>query len=105
MDGAVVKAKSIQREQELVEIEGQKNWGSKKLGWLLCLGDLRARTRFESSPKSVRIIFRFYVDVFGLSPYEYVGWNHFQDGLKFGWGDIEDIQILPPTFRAVIQYY
>ena len=29
MDGAVVKAKSIQREQELVEIEGQKIEGPK----------------------------------------------------------------------------
>ena len=43
-----------------------------------------ARTRFEFSPKSVRIIFKFYVDVFGLSPYEYVGGTHFQEGLKFG---------------------
>ena len=47
-------------------------------------GVARARTRFEFSPKSVRIIFKFYVDVFGLSPYEYVGRTHFQEGLKFG---------------------
>ena len=65
----------------------------------------RARTRFEFSHKSVRIIFKFHVDVFGLSPYEYVGRTHFQEGLKFGWGDIEDIQILPPTFRAIIEYW
>ena len=85
MDGAVVKAKSIQREQELVEIEGQKKLRVQKIGLTSMPGGLaRARTRFESSPKSVRIIFRFYVDVFGLSPYEYVGRNHFQDGLKFG---------------------
>ena len=45
-------------------------------------GIARARTRFEFSHKSVRIIFKFHVDVFGLSPCEYVGRTHFQEGLK-----------------------
>ena len=79
MDGTVVKAKSIQREQELVKFEGQKIGLTSMPG-----GIARARTRFEFSPKSVRIIFKFYVDVFGLSPYEYVGRTHFQEGPKFG---------------------
>ena len=43
-----------------------------------------AHTCFMFSPKSVRIIFEFYADVFGLSPYEYVGRTHFQEGPKFG---------------------
>ena len=87
MDGTVVKAESIQREQELVKIEGQKIEGPKNWADFYAWGNCaraRARTRFEFSPKSVRIIFKFYVDLFGLSPYEYVGRTHFQEGLKFG---------------------
>ena len=83
MDGTVVKAKSIQREQELVKIEGQKIEGPKNWADFYAWGNC-TRTRFEFSPKSVRIIFEFYVDDFGLSPYEYVGRTHFQEGLKFG---------------------
>ena len=82
MNGTVVKAKSIQREQELVKIEGKK-LRVQKIGLTSMPGGI-ARARFEFSPKSVRIIFKFYVDVFGLSPYEYVGRTHFQEGLKFG---------------------
>ena len=49
----------------------------------------KAGIRFEFSPTSVRIIFKFHVDVYGLSPYEYIERTHFQGGLKFG--DIENI--------------
>ena len=45
MDGTVVKAKSIQREQELVKIEGQKIEGPKNWADFYAWGELRARAR------------------------------------------------------------
>ena len=48
MDGTVVKAKSIQREQELVKIEGQKIEGPKN--W----------ADFYASVEEILRIFKFY---------------------------------------------